>query len=47
MGNTPFDVNNISLPHVAAVEVYSGTSSVPARYNRTSAGCGVVLIWTK
>jgi hypothetical protein len=47
LGNTPFDVNTISLYHVAAVEVYSGPASVPARYNRTSYNCGVVLIWTK
>ena len=47
LGNTSFDVNSISLVHIAAVEVYSGPASVPSRYNRTSGGCGVVLIWTK
>ena len=47
LANTSFDVNGINLAHLAAVEVYSGTASVPARYNRTSKGCGVVLLWTK
>jgi hypothetical protein len=47
LANTPFDVNNISLTTVAAIEAYTGTASTPAQYNRTSGGCGVVLIWTK
>jgi hypothetical protein len=47
LGNTKFDVNGIGLDHVAAIEVYAGVSNTPARYNRTSGGCGVVLIWTK
>jgi len=47
LGNTPFDINGISLYHVSAIEVYSGPASVPARYSRSSGGCGVVLIWTK
>ena len=47
LGNTSFDINGISLYHVSAIEVYSGPASVPPRYNRSSGGCGVVLIWTK
>lgn len=47
LGNTAFDVNSLGLNHVAAIEVYSGPANTPARYNRTSNGCGVVLIWTK
>ncbi len=47
LGNTSFDVNGISLNHLAAIEVYNGPASVPPRYNRTSGGCGVVLLWTK
>jgi hypothetical protein len=47
LGNTAFDVNSLGLNHVAAIEVYSGPANIPARYNRTSRGCGVVLIWTK
>jgi len=47
LGNTAFDVNSINMAHIAAIEVYSGAANTPARYNRTSAGCGVVLLWTK
>jgi hypothetical protein len=47
LASTPFDVNSIGLNHVAGIEVYSGAANIPAQYNRTSKGCGVVLIWTK
>lgn len=45
--NTMFDINSISLVHVAAIEVYSSAANIPPQYNRTSSGCGVVLLWTK
>ena len=45
--NTAFDVNSLGLNHIAAIEVYSGPANIPSRYNRTSNGCGVVLIWTR
>ena len=47
LGNRAFDVNSLGLNHVAAIEVYTGPANTPARYNRTSSGCGVLLIWTK
>ena len=47
LANTAFDVNSLGLNHIAAIEVYSGPANTPARYNRTSKGCGVVLIWTR
>ena len=47
MANTPFDVNSISLTRVVAIEVYSGTATRPAPYDKTVSGCGVLLIWTK
>ena len=47
LGNTAFDVNSLGLNHVSAIEVYSGPANIPAKYNRTSKGCGVVLIWTR
>jgi hypothetical protein len=47
LNNTAFDVNSINMAHIAAIEVYSGAANTPAKYNRTSAGCGVVLLWTK
>ena len=45
--NTAFDVNTISLTRVVAIEVYSGTATRPAPYDKTMGGCGVLLIWTK
>ncbi len=45
--STAFDVNSLGLNHIAAIEVYSGPANTPPQYNRTSKGCGVVLIWTK
>jgi hypothetical protein len=47
LANTAFDVNSLGLNHIAAIEVYSGPANTPPQYNRTSKGCGVVLIWTK
>lgn len=47
LANTAFDVNSLGLNHIAAIEVYSGAANIPALYNRTSRGCGVVLIWTR
>ena len=47
LANTMFDINSIGLTHVAAIEVYSSTARIPSQYNRTSGGCGVVLLWTK
>ena len=47
IANTPFDVNTISLTRVVAIEVYSGTATRPAPYDKTVSGCGVLLIWTK
>ena len=42
-----FDVNTIPPEHIAGIEVYTSAAQIPARYNRTAAGCGVVLIWTR
>lgn len=47
ISNTPFDVNTISLTRVVAIEVYSGTVTRPAPYDKSVSGCGVLLIWTK
>jgi hypothetical protein len=50
-GNTPpqplFNMNDLAPSSIEGIEVYSSTSQVPAAYNRTSSGCGVVLIWTR
>jgi len=47
LANNAFDVNSLGLNHIAAIEVYSGPANTPPQYNRTSKGCGVVLIWTR
>jgi hypothetical protein len=45
--NSLFDINSIATSAIAAVEFYVGPSQIPLQYNKTSAVCGVVLIWTK
>ena len=42
-----FNVNSLDLRTIAAIEVYSSGSRIPSQYNRTSAGCGALLIWTR
>ena len=36
-------------PHhqIGAVEVYASTPTVPAEYNKTGKGCGVMLLWSR
>ncbi|HET7228873.1 MAG TPA: TonB-dependent receptor [Longimicrobium sp.] len=41
------DLDSFALGQVEAVEVYGGSSEIPAEYRGLSSGCGVVLIWTK
>lgn len=46
------DVNafdNVAPPpeHIAAIEVYPGGATIPARWGGTGAACGVIVIWTK
>lgn len=42
-----FDVNAIQPEHIAGIEIYTSTAQIPAKYNRTAAGCGVLVIWTR
>jgi len=42
-----FDVNSVPPTQIEAIEVYTSAAQVPAQFNRTSAGCGVMLIWTR
>jgi hypothetical protein len=42
-----FNLNSMSPSEIEAVEVYSGPSQTPTQYNKTSGGCGVMLIWTR
>jgi hypothetical protein len=45
--NGLFDVNAVPPEHIAGIEVYASAAQVPAKYNRTGGGCGVLLIWTR
>jgi len=41
-------IDEFVLPHeVEAVEVYKSAASVPARFGGSTAGCGVIVIWTR
>lgn len=42
-----FSVNQLDPSMIAAVEWYAGPASVPAKFNVTSAVCGVLVIWTR
>jgi hypothetical protein len=46
-GVTLFNLNALEANEIEAVEVYTGVSQIPAKYNKTSGGCGVMLIWTR
>jgi hypothetical protein len=56
VNGVPFPVsNNLEINHyvapdeVAAVEVYTGASQIPAQFNSSTlnARCGVIVIWTR
>jgi hypothetical protein len=42
-----FDINSLDLGAIEGIEVYTSAAQTPAQYNRTSHGCGVLLIWTR
>jgi hypothetical protein len=42
-----YDPNHMMLEAVEGVEVYRGASEVPPQYNRGTALCGVIVIWTR
>lgn len=42
-----FNLNSMEAGEIEAIEVYTGVSQIPAKYNKTSGGCGVMLIWTR
>lgn len=45
---TPFDLDLLPSPRdLQAIEVYSGSATIPPRYNGLNRGCGVMLVWTK
>jgi hypothetical protein len=41
-------IDEFVLPYeVEAVEVYKSAASVPARFGGSTAGCGVIVIWSR
>ena len=42
-----FNLEGMTGSEVEAIEVYSSAAQVPTQYNKTSGGCGVMLIWTR
>lgn len=42
-----FDLNSIPTSQIEAVEFFPSAANLPAQFNRTSGGCGVLLIWTR
>jgi carboxypeptidase family protein/TonB-dependent receptor-like protein len=45
--NGLFDVNTIPPSQIEGIEVYTSAAQIPARFNRTANGCGVMVIWTR
>jgi hypothetical protein len=37
----------LGIEDVAGIEAYAGLAQIPAEFNRTGSGCGVLLIWTR
>jgi hypothetical protein len=42
-----FNLNQLRPAEIEGVEVFTSASQMPPEYNRTSGGCGVLLIWTR
>ena len=40
---------SFSIPpaQIEAIEVYTSAAQIPAQFNKTSNGCGVMVIWTR
>jgi hypothetical protein len=41
------DLEKIRIDQIGAVEIYASTAAIPVEYNRTSKGCGVMLLWSR
>jgi hypothetical protein len=42
-----FDLNSLNGSEIEGIEIYASAVQIPARFNATSGGCGVAIIWTK
>nr|MCU0633739.1 hypothetical protein [Gemmatimonadaceae bacterium] len=43
----PSVIDAIGVDLLEAMEVYVGSSEVPAQFNQAGGGCGVVVLWTR
>jgi hypothetical protein len=43
----PVDLSEFSLVNLAGIEYYPNTATAPPEYNRTSGGCGALLLWSR
>jgi len=41
------DLSTFRINEYAAIEFYHGGASIPVKYNATSGGCGVLLLWSR
>jgi hypothetical protein len=42
-----FDINSIPTTTIAGIEVYNSPAQLPARFNKTGAPCGAIVVWTR
>jgi len=43
----PFNINQIALERIRAIEIYRGAATTPSTLRSTRTNCGTVAIWTK
>ena len=43
----PFNINQVALDRIKAIEVYRGAATTPSTLRSTRTNCGTVAIWTK
>lgn len=42
-----FDLNSIAPETIESIEAYTSAAQVPAQFNRSGGGCGVLVIWLR
>lgn len=42
-----FNIDEILPGDVEGMEIYRGAATIPAEYNKGTAICGLILIWTR
>jgi hypothetical protein len=42
-----FHIDDVQPGDVEGLEIYRGAATVPSTFNRGTAGCGVIVIWTR